>query len=258
MKTLVFCICLFLVAHANADTEVSSPDAPRYTADFNYTHDSFSEDLDPWELLSVSMGYNANWGKIIARTNMAQRFNEKGHQFEVDAYPSLAKGRYAYLNFGQSNSSIFPEYRMGAELFQSLGHGIEVSGGFRKLWFTDSQPTIWTGSIAKYYGAYYLAMRPFYVPKAIGDSWSGFVEARRYLTDATFLDLKAGVGTSNEQSVSTLEVFNLKSRWISAGTHWQIQDNTAITGAFSLEYAEPRPQSERQQKTFAIGLEQKF
>lgn len=255
---LLFYLSLLAATFAQAEVGTSSQMSAQYTANFNYTHDSFSEDLEPWEQLSVSCGYNSKFGKIIARSNTARRFGESGQQFEVDSYPHLGEGRYAYLNLGQSHSSIFPNYRFGAELFQSMGQGFEVSGGFRKLWFAESDPTIWTGSVAKYYGPYYFAIRPFYVPKAIGDSWSGFIEIRRYLDDTTFLDLKAGVGESSDQRASTLEVFDLKSRWISTGVNWQIHNTTAITGSFSIENMEPRPQAERQQRTISLGLEQKF
>ena len=183
----------------------------------DYTHDSFSDDLDSWDALAASLGITTPYGTIIPRLNFARRFATQGTQVELDAYPRLLEGRYAYLNFGYSESSIFPRYRLGAEVFQSLPLSFEVSAGFRRLWFESSSPTIWTASVATYVGPYYLAIRPFFVPKEAGDSWSGFVEIRRYHGDLNYFTIKAGEGEYSDQEVSTLEIFRLHSQWAALG-----------------------------------------
>jgi YaiO family outer membrane protein len=249
-KFLSTAFVFLIFSHTFAEENLLAPsEGPLYKASIDYTHDYFDQDLNSWKMFAIAVKRKFPLGAIIARTNLAERFDQKGAQFEVDAYPSLGKGRYAYLNFGYSGSSIFPEYRLGGELYQALGAGFEISAGVRESWFPSSSTTEWTGSLAKYFGAFYIAAHPVFVRHSIGNSFSGFLELKAYINDQTYINLKGGGGKYSEQKVSTLEVFGLKSRWISAGTHWLFREHTAVNASFGLENTEVRPDTDRLQTT---------
>ena len=125
---------------------------------------------------------------LYARVNYASRSfgssAKSGIQFELDLYPRITKGFYAYLNGGYSSSSIFPKYRLGGELYKSLPFSFEISAGIRYLDFSSTQVYIYTGYLGKYYKNYWFSFRPFFTLKPSGVSFTGIWIVRRYLEDA--------------------------------------------------------------------------
>jgi YaiO family outer membrane protein len=156
-----------------------------------YRYDHFERgerSCEPWHLFSFDLSNKMKWGSIIARVNYASRsFSssaKSGIQFELDLYPRITKGFYAYLNGGYSSSSIFPKYRLGGELYKSLPFSFEISAGIRYLDFSSTQVYIYTGYLGKYYKNYWFSFRPFFTLKPSGVSFTGIWIVRRYLEDA--------------------------------------------------------------------------
>ncbi len=135
--------------------------------------------LDPWRLVSVEATRRGAAGALLFRVNYAQRFDLDGFQYEIDAYPLIGDRGYAYLNYGYSDDPLFPKHRFGAEIFQGLTGGWEVSAGVRHLQF-DEEVTLFTGSIGKYWGNRWLAFRPYFRSKDGELSASGRLSLRRY------------------------------------------------------------------------------
>lgn len=201
----------------------------KYTAGVSYGVDLFSRTFDPAHYAAVQVSRVSGWGSAIARVNYAYRFQTHGVQPEIDLYPTIANGVYAYLNYGYSNADIFPIHRIGAELFTRLPASFEASAGMRHLYFgSDSKVTIFTGSIGWYVKNYWLSLRPYITPdQERGTSASGSVTVRRYFsgTEAyindseTYVGLSAGFGFSPDlrriQSGSGLtgdEIYLLQSQ----------------------------------------------
>src|SRR5690606_18462539 len=107
-----------------------------------------------------------------------ERFGSTGSQLEVDMYPTISQGFYAYLNFGVSNSYLYPEIRYGAELYKSLPKGFEASLGFRSLKYSETT-NIYTGSIGWYTGNSYFSFRPYVTPGEPKASMSGTLTYRK-------------------------------------------------------------------------------
>ena len=143
-------------------------DGSEYKASLVLNRDDFDQGFDSWNQASFSLARRFSMGSVIARANQATRFNVNGTQLEVDAYPKFREGTYAYFNVGYSSSSIFPEFRYGAEIFQSLADAWETSLGFRYLEFKSSKITIYTGTVGKYVGDYYFLFRLNVIPEKIG------------------------------------------------------------------------------------------
>lgn len=162
--------------------------------------DVFDIVYDPMIYSSIGYSRKTSAGSIIPRVNYANRFETHGLQYELDFYPKFSKTFYAYLNYGYSNAPIFPDHRVGAELYANLPKAFETSLGVRYLDFSTTKATVYTGSIGLYRGNYYFSLRPYVTPQDNGDvSFSGGLLARKYLKDANnYLGLNVGMGYSPE------------------------------------------------------------
>jgi tetratricopeptide (TPR) repeat protein len=104
----------------------------------NYAFDRFSDVYDPMNYLALQVSRRTMYGSIFARLNYASRFSTQGTQVEVDLYPRLGDGVYAYVNYGLSQSTLFPKHRFGAEVYTKLPSSFEGSIGLRHLFFDAS------------------------------------------------------------------------------------------------------------------------
>jgi YaiO family outer membrane protein len=169
----------------------------------NYTIDQFDKSFnrDPWQVVALSYGRKTKLGSVIARVNMAKRFGDTGFQYEMDAYPKISENNYGYLNYGFSQSSVFPDHRFGAELFHSFPKAFEGSLGMRTLFFGSSDVTIFTGSVGKYISNYWISLRSYVTPGTTGTSVSGQLQMRRYFSDPeNYIGLRLGYGVSPDDN----------------------------------------------------------
>ncbi|SNR33960.1 outer membrane protein, YaiO family [Lutibacter agarilyticus] len=171
---------------------------------FTYNIDLYNEVFDPMQYYTLDYGRQTKYGSFIAKVNYNRRFQDNGLQFEVDLYPRIMEGLYAYVNFGFSSSYLFPKFRFGAELYKSLPHSLEVSLGIRTLKFS-STTNIFTGSLGWYTGNSYFSLRPYVTPGDTGTSVSGALTYRLYRSDA---DNYFGVSGSMGYSPDDYEQFN--------------------------------------------------
>lgn len=157
--------------------------APTYQTTFTYTHKSA-------------------WGTLMPKVTLAQRFGENAQQYGIDAYPILSKTTYGYFTCDYSNSTTFPSYTLGAELYKNLPNAFEVSLGGRYMRFTEDAFTTLTASFGMYRGNYYFSARPFITPR--GNRSIGLasnVLARKYLGDGgNFLGITLGYGMDGDVS----------------------------------------------------------
>jgi YaiO family outer membrane protein len=152
---------------------------------------------NPWYLGYVQYLRKEKIGSFIARLNYAERYHLNDYQLEADAYLNTGSSNHLYLNAGISGAKLFPDYRFGAEFFQTLPKRFEVSLGFRYLKFTYSDVDIFTGSISKYFGQYWLSFRPYVIPVGNEVFHTEVYQARRYFCDPeTYVGLQYTHGTS--------------------------------------------------------------
>lgn len=193
-------------------------DAMKNNIRINYTIDFFDGDFnrDPWQITSLSYGRKTKIGTVIGRINYANRFEKKGFQGEIDAYPKLGENSYGYLNYGFSDAGIFPKNRFGAEWYRNFPNAFEGSLGMRYLDFGGSGVDIYTATFGKYLGNYWISARSFVVPDATGTSVSGQLHVRRYFSDPeNYLGLRLGYGVSpdeNRNLIDSKQRITLKTR----------------------------------------------
>ena len=162
----------------------------------NYVNDFFDSG-QPWYWAYLQYSRKIPIGSVIARLNYSHRFDIDGLQFETDAYLNTGKSNYIYLNAGISDGNLFPKYRFGFEFYQSLPKSFEASLGFRQLWFSSSNVTIYTGSLGKYWKKYWFSIRAYVTPSGGRTSFTEVFQTRRYFGDReNYLGLQYSHGSS--------------------------------------------------------------
>lgn len=206
--------------------------------------DIYSDVFDPMQYYALTYRRQTKYGSIIGRVNFNRRFNENGLQYEVDLYPKIAKGLYAYVNVGIANTFLFPDIKYGAELFKSLPKSFEVSLGFRTLKYSTTT-NIYTGSIGWYTGNSYLSFRPYFTPGETGISKSGTLTYRKYRSDAdNYLGVAVSVGFSPEINQFNInenaaKFVDLESQRINLGYYFTSANKQNAWGAqFAVSHQE--------------------
>ena len=226
----------------------------------NFTKESI-DGLSPWYSGNVQYSRKTNLGSIIGRVNYAQRYGLKGYQYEMDAYPKTGKSNYLYVNAGYSKAPTFPKYRSGLEFYQSLPKSFDASIGFRYLVFDQSKVTIFTGSIGKYLGNYWLCFRPFVTPSS-GQvpSITGFFIVRRYFSNPeTYIGLQYGYGSSpDDVSRFISKTQRLQSNKVKLTLNKCFKTFWVASLSTSYEYEEYSAKSYRNRYLFDITLQRIF
>lgn len=235
--------------------------ANRIGISYDYTHFGKQFD-DPWHLVSLDYGRSTKYGSVIGRVNYTNRFKTNGVQFEVDAYPSIAKNFYAYVNFGYSpDESVFPKYRGGFSLYANLPKGFEADAGFRYLNF-GSDTWIYTGSLGKYYKNFWFNLRAYVTPNHDRISHSYAFTTRYYLGGADdFAHISIGTGISPDDRAQAIQLnsnYKLLTHKISGGyrfTHKKLNVFLVNLGYARVEYL---PETKDNQITAGIGYQRRF
>ncbi|MEQ9306647.1 MAG: YaiO family outer membrane beta-barrel protein [Marinoscillum sp.] len=223
----------------------------RYTLSFKMGADYFDRDFSKFAVSSsIQLGRRNDWGTSIARINFARRFESTGLQGEIDLYPRIANGVYGYLNYGFSNSFLFPDHRFGAEVFSSLPKSLEASLGLRYMIFgPENDVLIYTGSLGWYHRSMWFSVRPFITPDdRAGTSVSVGFNVRRYFSNPdTYIGLTGGFGYSPDirtlQSSTgfepdTEEIFTLRAQRIGITGQKLLKYNLFVTLDIDLAHQE--------------------
>lgn len=212
----------------------STSNATRNSLQLGYSLDRYSRTFDDNPIATLQYGRQASWGSVLLRTNSSNRYQSYDTQYEVDLYPQLWKGSYAYLNIGTSSGNLFSLNSQGAEIFSSFSNGFEGSLGARHLAFTNSSVTMYTGSISKYAGNYLFTFRPYITPSNAGTSVSANIKLTKYFSDADeYLRISASAGISPEEQAFPPNVVILRSRSFGVTGQWSPRKAVYVSPSFS-------------------------
>jgi YaiO family outer membrane protein len=129
-----------------------------------YSLDTFNDGTEPWHETNLYVTRRTPVGALIVRGNHAARFGNDDQMVEVEFYPRFRPGTYAYLSVGVApDASLYPSSRFAFDLYQSIGRGLEVSGGARYLDF-GTVTKMYVGTLAKYVGTWMFAGKVYHVP----------------------------------------------------------------------------------------------
>ncbi len=160
----------------------------------------FNDRYDPMFYSSISYKRQTLAGSIIPRINYSHRLGKDGVQYELDFYPKFSKRFYAYLNYGFSNASIYPNHKFAGDLYTNLPGAFEFSAGGRYIGFKTRNVVSITNSFGHYRGNYYFSLRSYITPRPNNlTRVSGNLLVRKYLKDAdNYWGVNFGMGVSPE------------------------------------------------------------
>jgi YaiO family outer membrane protein len=185
-----------------------------WLAGVSYANDSFSDGRDVWHEVAASLTRLTPRGSVILRASEARRFGLDDRLGEVEFYPRIRPGTYAFLGVGAApDSTLYPSYRVAFDLYQAVGAGFEVSGGFRRLGF-DAATNIYVGTVSKYIGNWMLTGKVFHVPsEGQLDSTSYHGGFRRYVRGdgVSYVGLTYSHGFSREEIRNLADLTTLDS-----------------------------------------------
>ena len=224
-----------------------------------YDYDTFAGDISPWNTFSFYGRTRTDiTGTLIGRVTQSSRFDGNGTLFELDAYPSLGKKAYAYLNVGGSSASFFPQFRFGASVYYNLPKAWEIDGGFRYLKFSDPT-TIYTASVGKYIGNWWFNLRGNLIPgtgNSVGTSAN--FQARYYFKtgeDFFSVQLSSGVSPDEETRDPTQLLNSYRAR---VGYQQLVLPRFMIYGYTGYSRDELGPERFRNNLNFSLGVEYRF
>ncbi len=160
----------------------------------------FDQRYDPIIASSISYKRQTLAGSIIPRINYNNRNKINGIQYELDFYPKFSKRFYAYLNYGFSEAPIYPNSKVGGDLYVNLPGAIEFSAGGRYINFDTKNVSVITNSLGHYRGNYYFSLRSYITPMPDNlTRVSGNLLVRKYGKDAeNYMGFNVGMGYSPE------------------------------------------------------------
>ncbi len=179
-----------------------------------YDYETFTE---PWKRMWTLTGFSygrrtEKHGDYYANIFMGDLIlpgesygKDLGLQFELECYPKIDELNSLFLAYAYSPSSIFSTHRIGAEYYRSFPDIIDVSLGYRYMNFSNDVETpvnvnVFTASVNKYLGDYWLSFRPYAVLVSNVDKINSSYQliGRKYLErPESFIGLTLGYGVSS-------------------------------------------------------------
>jgi YaiO family outer membrane protein len=223
---------------ARRDISLWSKERSAVTTDLRtgYSFDYFTEPYTRfWQVFTVGAGHKFNWGPAAAYVNIGNLITDEETnleatevQFELEAYPTLSKKNYAYLDYAYSPGTYFPTHRAAVEIWQVLPAGFAVSAGLNYYYF-DRNIFIALASVEKYLGKYWLSGKVYVYFKDDGPTASFYLNARRYFNDFNYLQLTLGTGTAPD------EPFDIQSDIMRLSAQSaRLTYNFAVNGKFTV------------------------
>jgi YaiO family outer membrane protein len=210
------------------------------SAGISYSYDWTSITPRPNQIVSLQYGRATPYGSVIGRLNLADRRQKTKFQYEIEAYPSIVSGIYGYFNYGYSSPAgavLFPQHRIGLELFFSLPASFEGSFGSRHLFFDKKPVNIYTGSLGYYFGNYWFSLRSYVTPGSISFSRSLSFTTRWYFGgsgDYLFAKIGGGVSPDEDRFVDTAgaNLYNIGSSGAGIGYLYFLDPFSSLTMSF--------------------------
>ncbi|HXI00915.1 MAG TPA: YaiO family outer membrane beta-barrel protein [Sphingobacteriaceae bacterium] len=193
---------------------------------------------DPWHLSYVTYGTKTRYGSVNFTLNYSNRFKSNATEFELESYPRIINGLYAYLGGGtQLSGSLYPKYRIGLSLYKSLPNGFEIEGGIRHLQF-GTTTNVFVAGLLKYVGNNYLNLKSYLTPSVGKLSKSFNLTLRSFLSDDRNDYIGGSIGTGlspDERAIGIFEPNLLQSLRGSLDYSRNVTRQTTL--AISLNYA---------------------
>jgi len=224
-----------------------------------HVHDRFSDNRASWDETQIALERRTAAGPVLVRAARAARFGLTDTQVEIDLYPRLRAGTYAYVNAGMAPAeTLYPGYRVGLEVYHSMGHGFEVSAGFRHLGFARGT-TLCGGTLAKYEGDWMLSGRLDVECGSGRGAISAYVTARRAFgpTGRSHVSVRYGHGRTREDVRSVGDTL-LDADTVAGDLTIEVGRRVEWIAAAGLSAGDRLPGGRLRQYSFRTGLGWRF
>lgn len=232
-----------------------------WSAGVLFTHDAFSDDREPWNELAVTLGRETPIGSVIVRGSQADRFGLRDRQVDIEFYPTFRAGSYAFVGIGiGDNQRLYPRHRVSFELYQSIGKGVEISGGFRQLNFATTTK-IYLGTVTKYAGNWMLTGKVLAVPdQRLSDSWSYHGLVRRYFGSSGTSYVGGGYshGFSREEPRGAGDLIRIKADTFRGQAEIELRERVRLSLSASSSRQERTVLDPLWQNTAGAGISFRF
>ncbi len=203
---------------------------------FQYNLESFKEPYHrSWHVSSFGYGRKTSAGTFYGKIYLGDMVNQGENlfsnnvmsQYALELYPRLNKKNYFFLNYAFSKGTNFPHHRTGFEYYYIAGKVVELSIGYRYLFFDPDDADkvhihIYTGALSAYPRKYWISFRPLIVFNEKSTSSKYLFTVRRFLQyEKNYLELSLGTGISPDnpafytdgQTVSKLRSWRGELAW---------------------------------------------
>ncbi|MFV0554362.1 MAG: YaiO family outer membrane beta-barrel protein [Mangrovibacterium sp.] len=240
-----------------------------------YDYETFSTPWKRmWTMTGLSYGRHTDkYGDYYANLFMGdlilpgEAFGEDlGYQLELECYPKIDDQNSLFLAYAYSPSTVFSTHRLGAEYYRSFPDILEASIGYRFMNFSNTEENpvdvnIFTASVAKYLGNYWLSFRPYGIWVSNEEQLKATYQliGRRYLErPESFIGLTLGYGISspddnffqnNAGAVPLYQTFNAQAQ-----CKYKISQTLLVDSYLGYENAEYEAGLHRGQITFRIAV----
>lgn len=127
--------------------------------------EAYISDLDAyWSFSSLHYYRLTRYGTYGGRVNYANRYNDNGEQYLVEAFPKFSSFFSANLSFGYANNQqfLYPNLSYRIEPYFDFNNGVEISVG--QVWqkyivFSNQKIIANTGTIGKYFKSNFIWYR---------------------------------------------------------------------------------------------------
>lgn len=182
----------------------------------------------------LSIKAQVNYGDWV-RNNEQIYSNDAGMQYDFTAYPVITPSTYLYLNYAYAPRHVFPRHRTGVEIYQGLPFAMEVSAGYRFLYFDliekDEKIHIFTGSLSKGYRKFWFTFRTYLAPHNDVVSQTYQLSAKRFFSgknDFVWLTFSMGSSPDDPSNIGDYDIYRLKSHKIIAGIQHRLYNHSLI------------------------------
>ncbi len=243
-------------ADRDPETKLDS-EVPRWRTGVYYNYDHFTPDDIDWHEEQFYLERRTSIGSVIGRFSRAWRYGMTDDLIEVEAYPKIRPGTYAWVSLGYSpGADLYPRYRFGGDLYQSLPAAFEASLGYRRLGFTRPV-NLYVGSLGKYLGSWLVTGRVFVTPGE-GPSNSYSIGARRYFGPLGYWGFRYGWGRSPEEIRTLDQLEILRSRTVAGELVLPLPRRWEIDIRASLSREDRIDRADLDQQSISVGLFRSF
>jgi len=177
--------------------------------------DWFSDGRTAWQEAWAGLRRETAVGAFSFKGSQVERYDERDQQYEFEAYPRLRPGTYMDLDAGwASNATLYPEYRIGAQLYQSLGRGFDAAFGYSRLGFGDGV-NIDIGSLSKYLGTWLVTGQVVLTPEVDGTNATYHGGVCYYFRDRQYFGARYQYGVAPERIETIDDLLVLSSQGVS-------------------------------------------